>query len=189
MAFFIEALGVTLLLSVPFTFAVPKYQILMHGGMPYAYEDVVLRGSAVSQKDVADWCRGLGGTLPSVHSKADVNFLHKLVTKNTDRGFVFLGGKLVSGKWLWQDGTPMDFKVTAPPDACMKQGLSGQSCPLALVARPGNKLDKTFATPAPSYALTGVKLCRLPKDSPAVAAAATTPAPKKASWWRGRRRR
>ena len=150
--------------------------IVTHSGVRYAVDDLVARGTrAQDRSQVAAWCSGLGGSLPSVHSKADVDFLHKLATASVDRGFLFLGGTTApAGKSssqlsvTWQDGTQSDFPIILNPAmadeaaACTRQQQQKSECGLALIARIGSKkVDKTFAVPREPYALTGVRVCRL----------------------------
>jgi len=73
-----------------------------------------------------DFCSGLGGELPSVHSQEEMDFLTQFVGEEPDDNVfvnsIWLGGVLVKsdrypdGQFKWLDGTSFDFEPWYPDD-------------------------------------------------------------------------
>ena len=137
----------------------PTFEILHHGNKTYAYREAF----TVDIESVRTFCSAVGGILPSVHSAADVDFLHSIATRCSDRGYLFLGAKAVGPNWEWDDGTPNDY-VNVSTDVCTSVYRGEHECGLAVVARVGRPYDKQIGTPWLPYALTGVKVCQLRVD-------------------------
>ena len=147
------------LLLVPLS---SSYETISNNGKSYAYEDgPETDGHLYDHEQTETWCKGLGGLLPSVHSQADIVFIHSLIIKYSSKGYVFLGGRVTDRKWRWDDGTPMDFgNITT--DACFRDYPSPEECSLAVVAYTGRSWDRTIVQPWKPYALSRVRLCQMP---------------------------
>ena len=57
-------------------------------------------------------CYSLGGSLASIHSKEEDDFVFNLVQprRGDDYGTTYLGATLVSGQHKWDDNTPWDYE-------------------------------------------------------------------------------
>ena len=129
-----------------------------HAGHLFAY-----RNTLASHDEVANWCQGLGGLLPSVHSPDDVDFLHALMTRAGVSGFVFLAAELENQKWRWLDGSSTDFLTNWTSASC-PQEIAVADCTLAVARREGSDKDGTIQTVNRRLAYTHVQLCQLPLE-------------------------
>lgn len=120
---FASILVLGLMLGSP---ATAEYKTLFYQGSNYTYA-----GDEVdSYNGTLQWCRSLGGTLPSIHSDADRRFLGDvLVGRHRNYESIFLGATFVSGTWKWDDGTTVsdDF-----PEIKERLCSSSQCCGLVM---------------------------------------------------------
>lgn len=158
----LKSVAVCLLLFSSFCSSDGKeVQVLDHGGVKYAFEQ-----DMANLDQVSDWCRDLRGHLPSIHSHADLDFMHKLILgTGSTRGHVFLGAQPNGTGWRWDDGTAMDFNLNSTTETCA-QDRTYHKCAPAVNAFVGRPWDKTIVTPYHPYAMTSTKLCKLNPDSP-----------------------
>ena len=138
------------------------YQTISNNGKTYAYEvEEQATKRAYSQDQTEEWCKRLGGHLPSLHSQSDIDFLYNLAIKTDNKGYVFLGGRALEDKWSWDDGSPMDFGDISS-DMCHYKSQPVNECGLAVLAYPGANADKTIVYPFRSRNLSQLRLCQMP---------------------------
>lgn len=111
-------------------------------------------------QQVESWCKELGGHLPSLHSQSDIDFMYKLMPRDSRQGYIFLGARPEGNGWKWDDGTAMDFSLNRTIEHCgIYEDLN--DCALVIVAKVGYPWDKTIVNSDRRYAMTGVRICRL----------------------------
>ena len=96
---------ITILLLLPVNESLVQ-EIRVH----YNDDEYVMSDSKATYKETIRWCQDLNGTLPSVHSRNDIDFLiSELVPQSaSENGNIFLSRlDLSNGKW--EDGTPYDY--------------------------------------------------------------------------------
>lgn len=62
----------------------------------------VAEKAAASYQEAFNWCTGMGGHLPSIHTPADADF----IMDKLQMGSVWLGGGEISDTFYWTDGSP-----------------------------------------------------------------------------------
>ena len=88
----------------------------------YDYENSVL-GKEARYDEARDWCNRMGGTLPSVHSREELDFLinHAKVSAFNYLTYVWLGARIDPSirDWVWDDGSSWNYSAFDEGDRCI----------------------------------------------------------------------